>query len=290
MLKDKCICLICQLTISTTKKGNLERHFRTTHSKFDIDFPPKTEVRKKQLEKLKLEIDKQQLTFTKPVLKSKAATIASFRISHVLAKNKKSFQTGEIVKQAFLEGADALFENFKNKSEILSAINDLQLSRKTVTRRVESIGQNLVEILKQDIKECVYFSLQFDESTDITDTAQLCIFIRLVFSNFNSKEELLTIIPMKSTTRGVDIYQAFINFVNKSNLPLYKLVCITTDGAPAMIAFSHMKMIKTEFRSTLSDDHLEQCLRLAVNNYSLDYDKLVNDMQCHTSTMARSTK
>ncbi|XP_008187344.1 SCAN domain-containing protein 3-like [Acyrthosiphon pisum] len=34
-------------------------------------------------------------------------------------------------------------------------------------------------------------------------------------------------------------------------------------------AFSHMKMIKTEFRSTLSDDHLEQCLRLAVSNYSL---------------------
>uniref|UniRef100_A0A2S2QTL8 EPM2A-interacting protein 1 n=1 Tax=Sipha flava TaxID=143950 RepID=A0A2S2QTL8_9HEMI len=55
-------------------------------------------------------------------------------------------------------------------------------------------------------------------------------------------------------------------------------------------AFSHMKMIKTEFRSTLSDDHLEQCLRLAVRNYSPDYDQLVNDMQCHTSTIARSTK
>jgi hypothetical protein len=58
MLKDMGICLICRITISTTKKGNLERYFRTTHSKFDIDFPPKTEVRKKQLEKLKLEIDK----------------------------------------------------------------------------------------------------------------------------------------------------------------------------------------------------------------------------------------
>jgi len=54
----------------------------------------------------------------KPVLKSKAATIASFRISHVLAKNKKSFQTGEIVKQAFLEDADALFENFKNNIRV----------------------------------------------------------------------------------------------------------------------------------------------------------------------------
>jgi len=61
------------------------------------------------------------LIFTKPVLKFKAVTLASFQISHVLDKNKKSFRTGEIVKQAFLESANALFENFKNKSEILSA-------------------------------------------------------------------------------------------------------------------------------------------------------------------------
>jgi hypothetical protein len=73
----------CRIKVSTIKKGNLERHFRITHSKFNLDFPPKTEVRKKHLEKLKLEIDKQQLIFINPVLKSKAATIASFRISHV---------------------------------------------------------------------------------------------------------------------------------------------------------------------------------------------------------------
>lgn len=38
------ICLICQTTIITTKKGNLERHFRTMHSKFDMNFSPKSEV------------------------------------------------------------------------------------------------------------------------------------------------------------------------------------------------------------------------------------------------------
>ncbi|KAL4090283.1 hypothetical protein QTP88_025155 [Uroleucon formosanum] len=112
MLKDKYICLICRITISTTKKGYLERRFRTACSKFDIDFPPKTKARKQQLKKLKLEIDIQQdiqLIFNKPVLKSKAAiiTVLHFQISHVLAKNEKSFQTGEIVKQAFLKGAHA---------------------------------------------------------------------------------------------------------------------------------------------------------------------------------------
>jgi len=40
---------------------------------------------------------------------------------------------------------------------------------------------------------------------------------------------------MKSMIQGKDIYHVSINFINKSNLPLYKLVCITTDGAPAMM-------------------------------------------------------
>jgi len=38
-------------------KGNLERHFRIMRTKSDTEFPPKTEIRKKQTEKLKLEID-----------------------------------------------------------------------------------------------------------------------------------------------------------------------------------------------------------------------------------------
>jgi len=74
------------------KKGNLERYFKTTHSTFDIDFPPKTEIRKKQLEKLKLEIDKRQLIFTKPVLKSKAATNASFPIVTYKLRIKNNFK------------------------------------------------------------------------------------------------------------------------------------------------------------------------------------------------------
>lgn len=46
----KYVCLICW----TTKKGNLENHFSTMNTKFYIDFLPKTEVRKIQLENLRL--------------------------------------------------------------------------------------------------------------------------------------------------------------------------------------------------------------------------------------------
>ncbi|XP_014240057.1 protein FAM200A-like [Cimex lectularius] len=84
----------------------------------------------------------------------------------------------------------------------MSAIRELQLSRPTVTRRIEVMSQDIADKLKHDIMECTYFSLQFDESTDMTDTAQLCIFIRMVFNDMLAKEEFLTIIPLKGKTRG----------------------------------------------------------------------------------------
>ena len=39
-------------------------------------------------------------------------------------------------------------------------------------------------------------SLQFDESTDAVDEAQLCVFVRMVFDDMSVKEELLTIFPL----------------------------------------------------------------------------------------------
>ncbi|XP_042221307.1 EPM2A-interacting protein 1-like [Homarus americanus] len=44
--------------------------------------------------------------------------------------------------------------------------------------------------------------------------------------------------------------------------------------------FSHMKHIKSKYRSTMSDEHLDAGLRLAVTAYSPNYTKLADNMQC----------
>lgn len=43
-----------------------------------------------------------------------------------------------------------------------------------------------------ELHEC--FSLQFDESTDISDTLQLAIIVRTAFSDFTINEELLKVL------------------------------------------------------------------------------------------------
>ena len=235
MSKGKCLCLICRVTVALPKKGNLQRHFLTLHKNYENDYPVNTEFRKQKLKELKNQLTTQQLFLKKPIHQSKMATEASYAIAYVMAKHKKPYRDGEIFKEAFLEGSERLFSNFKNKSEILNAIKDLQLSRRTVTRRIEDINKNVTRQLEDDIQSCRFFSLQFDESTDIVDTAELIVFIRMIFSDFSIKEEFLTILPIKGKTRGADMMATFMSFAEKTNLPFHKLVAMSTDGAPAMI-------------------------------------------------------
>lgn len=113
MNNSKCVCLICHVSPALTKKGNLERHFKSCHKNYETNFPPKSELRKRKVHELKSQLSAKQNLFTGAKLKSRAATIASFRVSRVLAKHKKAFQEGEVFKEAFLEAADSLFDNMK---------------------------------------------------------------------------------------------------------------------------------------------------------------------------------
>uniref|UniRef100_A0AAV2IVT7 SPIN-DOC-like zinc-finger domain-containing protein n=1 Tax=Knipowitschia caucasica TaxID=637954 RepID=A0AAV2IVT7_KNICA len=73
-----------------------------------------------------------------------------------------------------------------------------------------------------------------DESVDASDTAQLALFVRMVFEDFSTKEEFLTLLPLKTSTRGIDIYNVVKGYVVDKKFPIRKLVSITSDGAPAM--------------------------------------------------------
>ncbi|GFT74226.1 dimer_Tnp_hAT domain-containing protein [Trichonephila clavipes] len=140
---------------------------------------------------LKSSITKQQSIFTKPKQQSKAATVASIKVAHLLAKKKKPFIDAEIMQEAMLVAADSLFDDFKNKTEILGAINMLHLSARTATRRIELIASNLEAKLANDVVTCEFFSIQLDESIDAVDTTQLAISVKMVFDDFSTKEEFL---------------------------------------------------------------------------------------------------
>jgi len=87
--------------------------------------------------------------------------------------------------------------------------------------------------------------IALDESTDVLDTAQLLIFIRVIDEDFCITEELLSISmeSFKSTTTGQDIFNSVMQSLEKSQLCLDKLVRITTDSAPSLTG-KHSGLIK----------------------------------------------
>ena len=90
MLKDKCICFIYNATLALSKKENVKRHY-LNHKNYEEDYPRGTALRKK--------------------------------VAETLIKHYKPFQDGEIWKEAFIKAGEELFQNFKNKSEIMTSIN-----------------------------------------------------------------------------------------------------------------------------------------------------------------------
>ncbi|MBN3271492.1 GT2D2 protein, partial [Polyodon spathula] len=81
----------------------------------------------------------------------------------------------------------------------------------------------------------LFFSLLVDESTDVCNTAQICIFLWAVFEDCSVKEDILAVVPLTGKTCSEDIYLAFKHSLQEIDAPLQKLVSIATHGALAML-------------------------------------------------------
>ncbi|XP_065662674.1 uncharacterized protein LOC136085307 [Hydra vulgaris] len=102
----------------------------------------------------------------------------------------------------------------------------------------EFVTQNLLDmisVLDPKIAKFKAFSLASDESTDIQDKLQMVVFVRYVTSDVLVKEELLDLVELKDTTRGIDLKEAIDTVLVKVSAPKNKLVSVAADGATAMV-------------------------------------------------------
>ncbi|XP_065675686.1 general transcription factor II-I repeat domain-containing protein 2B-like [Hydra vulgaris] len=220
------VCLVCNESASVCKEYNLRRHYDTKHSKTYNQFV--NEVRKVKSIKLKNTLFKQQDLLKRGNTETENAAIASYKVSLHLAKNCKPFSDGEIIK----ESLEIMFKNIcPEKLKILN----ISLSRQTITRRTCDIANDLSLSLTEKIKAFQYYSIAIDESTDISQTAQLAVFICGIDNGFLVTEELLDIHLMQGRTTGENIFLAMKKVFKKFNLTYNRLISITSDGGSSMI-------------------------------------------------------
>ncbi|CAG5021663.1 unnamed protein product [Parnassius apollo] len=79
-------------------------------------------------------------------------------------------------------------------------------------------------------------ALAMDESCDVTDTAQLIIFVRYLDKTGETfVEEILALLSLLGRTRGEDMIKPVMDYFEKDELDLKKLLSVTTDGKGKLI-------------------------------------------------------
>jgi hypothetical protein len=223
--KGAMICLHCKQTVAVPKEYNLRRHYESKHINFEKF---QGELRKQQIASLIRSLSAQQRVFTKGMEQVQIATEVSFDIASLIAKSARPFTDGDFVKECMIIASQKLCPEAVKKFEALS------LNRMTIQRRVVDLSENLTSQLREVGHTFLYFSLAIDESTDITSTAQMVVFVRGVTNEFNVHEELLGLASLKGETKGSNLLESLLECVNKVGLDLSKLTGVTTDGAPSM--------------------------------------------------------
>ena len=163
------VCVLCQKSLGndSMKPSLLTRHLERAHPEFkdkELDFFKHSEsVFKKQC------LDKGGMFFQQ----TNASLKASYEVSFMIAKQKRAHTIGE---NLVLPAAKVIVRCvFGDKS--VKKLNSILLSNSTVQRRIEEMS---VDILQQVISDICRsesgFAIQLDESTDVTNCAQLLIF------------------------------------------------------------------------------------------------------------------
>lgn len=224
---EKPICLVCNESVAVAKEYNIKRHYDSKHSSKFAHLEGQLRIDK--VESLKKQLERQQHSFRKHNEDSEAVVKVSYIIAEKIARKSKPFTDGEFIKECLEDAAEVLSPLQK------PLYSKISLSGVTVARRIEDLAGDIERVFLERASQFVYYSVALDESTDITDTAQLAVFIRGVDRNFVVTEEMAALVPMKGSTKGSDLYESFIAVVNKYKLNMSNLAGIATDGAPAMV-------------------------------------------------------
>ncbi|XP_026214156.1 SCAN domain-containing protein 3-like, partial [Anabas testudineus] len=226
---------ICSESVALIKSANVKRHYETKHKGFEHMYPLKSEVRSKKVESLRSQYDQSTRILSHTFTAQQRAHECSLRVAWILGKHKKPFTDGGVIQECMSAVAETLLEG-KNQQELCDKIKQIPMSASSATKKSEILAYDVLTQLDEAMLKAPCVGLAVDESTDMCDNAQLLVYVR--FFNTDQKafcEDLLGVTPLKTSTRGEDIYVAIKEMLAKRGVEPKKVVSITTDGAPAMI-------------------------------------------------------
>ncbi|KAK0149023.1 Growth factor receptor-bound protein 10 [Merluccius polli] len=211
----KPVCLMCSETVALIKSANVKRHYETKHKVFHQTYPLMSELRSQKISSLRAQYEQSTRILTHSLTAQQRANERSLRVTWILGQHKKPFTDGGVAKECMSAAAETLLEG-KQKEELCDKIKQTPMSASSATKKSEMLTQDVLAQLDEAIHKHV---LAVDESTDVSDNAQLLVYVR--FFNQEKKEfceDVLGVTPLETSTRGEDIYLAIREMLTKRGI------------------------------------------------------------------------
>ena len=180
---EKPQCFLCGkvLANSSMKPVKLKDHLISNHSG-NVSDSRNVFLQKKARFERGGTLDKHGFIPTgKPLLE------ASYKIAYQIAKNKKPHTIAEtLIKPCALEMTEIVCGSEQRKK-----LESIPMSNNVIKSRIDDISENILKQVMEELASSQFaFSLQLDESTDVSNCSQLLSFVRYVNGN-KIKEEFL---------------------------------------------------------------------------------------------------
>jgi len=228
---EKPQCVICSeiLSAESMKPNKMKRHFDAKHPNFagkDVQY---FKNKADGLKKSRLDFD------GKYQQQNLAAIEASYLVAFRIAKAKKPHTIAE----ELLLPATKDIVRVMLGAEYVSKLNTISLSNNTVSRRINDMSADIMKQVIQEMKSAPLgiFSIQLDESTDVSNCSQLLVYVRYIFEG-DFKDEFLFCKTLETTTTARDVFNEVGSFLQNHDISWENICGVCTDGAPAMLGCS----------------------------------------------------
>uniref|UniRef100_UPI00358F5F6E protein FAM200C-like isoform X1 n=2 Tax=Myxine glutinosa TaxID=7769 RepID=UPI00358F5F6E len=222
-------CMLCNVKLSNSSlsPAKLREHFKKLHGE--------GQYKDTTLDEFKLKRVRFDASATLPTLGfvpiDKPILTASYEVAYLIAKQGKPHTIGEtLIKPATLKIANIMLgKAAENKLSLVPLSND------TIRCRIDDLSDDiLAQVVADLVASPTKFSLQLDETTDVSNLSQLILFVRYVKGD-EIKEDFLFCKPLTTTTKAADVKKLVDDFFRSNGLSWNMVSAVCSDGAPAML-------------------------------------------------------
>ncbi|KAG8136435.1 hypothetical protein E2320_005015 [Naja naja] len=140
--------------------------------------------------------------------------------------------------------------------QAVQKLKAIPMSTNTVKCRIEHMAEDIENQVTKMVKNAPFYSIQLDESTDISNKALLLCFVKIECEG-ELQKELLCLLNLPGRTTSSEIFEALNSYFLEHGIEWKKCIGICTDGAANMTG--HLsgiiaKQNNPKFQELLSND------------------------------------